>query len=466
MPDRSVVRGIVGSVLVLLGGWGLAPLPAWMALPSVLETARSRPEGGPVALAVVVLGLLLLVLSWIELVHRSHLVPDPAAALRATAAWAAPLLLAPPLFSRDGWAYAAQGALAAAGLSPYEHGPAALGGTLAASVDPLWRHAPAPYGPLPLMYGALLAHVTLNPLLLAMGHRLAAVAGLGLLGWATPRLARLTGAFPAPALAVTLASPMMLAVGVAGLHNDLLMLGLAVAGVAVAAERHWVAGAVLVGLGAAVKAPALLFGLGIALLTLPPEVGLLVRLRRLAAVGLVITGVLALLGLVSGLGFGWIPALRVPGSGLDRHSPLGLVPEAIRPAVQALPLVAGAVTAFRTPTGDPVRALRALAAVLLAGGLLFSALRLWYLLWPVPLLAVVGLPTGLRRLLLTLLGVLGLVVPDTSVPHGGVLAQLTLVGVGAAAVTVLVASPPLRHRLLAPRPVAVEPVVEESLVRG
>src|SRR3546814_20706877 len=43
---------------------------------------------------------------------------------RATLVWSAPLMIAPPLFSRDGWSYAAQGMLTTLGVSPYDHGPA------------------------------------------------------------------------------------------------------------------------------------------------------------------------------------------------------------------------------------------------------------------------------------------------------------------------------------------------------
>ena len=57
-----------------------------------------------------------------------------------------------------------------------------------------------------------------------------ALAGLALLAWAVPRLARWGGANPALASGLALASPLMVANGVAGLHNDLLMVGLMAAG--------------------------------------------------------------------------------------------------------------------------------------------------------------------------------------------------------------------------------------------
>ena len=51
-------------------------------------------------------------------------------------AWAAPILLAPPLFSRDVYSYAAQGQMVSKGLDPYLHGPERARS----------RHAPYPCG--------------------------------------------------------------------------------------------------------------------------------------------------------------------------------------------------------------------------------------------------------------------------------------------------------------------------------
>ena len=54
----------------------------------------------------------------------------------------------PPLFSRDVYSYAAQGEMVQRGLNPYVAAPSALGGgPFLHLVDPLWRHAAAPYGP-------------------------------------------------------------------------------------------------------------------------------------------------------------------------------------------------------------------------------------------------------------------------------------------------------------------------------
>ena len=72
--------------------------------------------------------------------------------------WSAPLSLAPPLFSRDGWSYAAQGVLAHFGISPYDHGPGGPRSVpIVQGVDPRWMETAAPYGPIPLLSGDVVA---------------------------------------------------------------------------------------------------------------------------------------------------------------------------------------------------------------------------------------------------------------------------------------------------------------------
>ena len=63
------------------------------------------------------------------------------------ALWVAPLLVAPPMFSRDVYSYLAQGLMIDAGFDVYQHGPAVLGGLVAEQVPAMWQHTPSPYGP-------------------------------------------------------------------------------------------------------------------------------------------------------------------------------------------------------------------------------------------------------------------------------------------------------------------------------
>ncbi len=67
---------------------------------------------------------------------------------RTALAWIAPLLVSPPLFTRDPFSYLAQGALPLAGFDPYAVGPDAMGGVFTDNVHYFWQDTPAPYGPL------------------------------------------------------------------------------------------------------------------------------------------------------------------------------------------------------------------------------------------------------------------------------------------------------------------------------
>jgi alpha-1,6-mannosyltransferase len=142
--------------------------------------------------------------------------------------WTAPLLLAPPMFSRDVYSYLAQGLMIDAGVDVYQNGQ-----ECDAVVD---------------------THLVAG--VLAM--RLVAVAGLTLLAAAVPVLARSTGIRPATALWLAALNPLVLIHLVGGAHNDALTVGLLAAGLA-AAVRHRPVVATLLVVGAAlVKAPAAL----------------------------------------------------------------------------------------------------------------------------------------------------------------------------------------------------------------
>ncbi|WP_045876797.1 polyprenol phosphomannose-dependent alpha 1,6 mannosyltransferase MptB [Pseudofrankia sp. DC12] len=124
------------------------PTSWWGILPPVPPTSITRGTlAGISALSVV--GLCLCWAGLVRLALTDRL--KPRAALAATAAWAAPFALGPPLFSRDAYAYAAQGELARRGIDPATHGVAALAGdprgaAFMAAVDPRWRDTHTPYG--------------------------------------------------------------------------------------------------------------------------------------------------------------------------------------------------------------------------------------------------------------------------------------------------------------------------------
>lgn len=445
-----LTRGLAGSLLVLLGGLVVSTLPRSTQIlqSEVLVAIRASEAGRMAGLTVVLLGLGLLAAAWLALCRHVAVAvgeeqADALALVRhAVVVWSAPLVIAPPLFSRDGWSYAAQGTMAHLGISPYEHGPSVLSGPVVQAVDPMWLDTVTPYGPLPVFAGDFFADFTGNPWVLAIGHRMVALVGLVLLAWAVPRLARWTGLNPAMASAVALASPLMLANGVGGLHNDLLMVGLMAAALVVAGERSWVLGAVLGGCAAAVKAPGGLVCIAVALVSLPLLASMGERLKRFAAVGAVSVGTLVGLSLVTGLGMGWVGGLMVPASVNTPLSMTTMVGRAFDGLAGALgtglpdtlfldlvrqtgTLTVVGVAIWVALTWQTGRRSTAVASVALVVGLLVvlsPVVHLWYFLWITPFLAALRLGRVAASGLLALSVVVGLVAPLDSSLHGAYLA--------------------------------------------
>lgn len=427
-----IARGALGSALLLLGGLVTQVIPASSPIASapLLAPLRSSASGRMLGLVVVVGGLALLGSAWLRLLAATH--PDTglpvADRVRTTRVaglvWSLPLLVAPPLFSRDGWSYAAQGALTHLGLSPYVWTPGIFDGQIKEAVDPLWWNTPAPYGPLPLAWGSQVAAITDNPWLMVTGHRVLALLGLALLAWATPRLARAGGMDAGRASALVLACPLTIAHGIGGAHNDLVMAGLMATALACACRRRWVLGALLTGAAAAVKLPGGLVGIGVALVSLPVAAALPARLGRLAVVAIAATGVLVGSGVAIGVGTGWVHALGAPAlvaTPLSVTTQLGLLTgqvSLVRALGLALVTAGTAWWSLRGRTGDPAAAVRSVGLVAAGLVLLSPAVREWYLLWPLPFLAAVPWRRPVEQLIRDLALVLGIAAPLDSSLRG------------------------------------------------
>lgn len=406
-----------------------------------LVALRGHEAGRMIGLAVVLVGLGMLAGAWLGLCRTLARADVPGGlelVRQATVLWSLPLLVAPPLFSRDGWSYAAQGMLTHIGISPYDWGPGVLAGPIVEGVDPRWMETLTPYGPVPLVAGSFAASITADPWLLVIAHRLVALVGLVLIAWAVPRLAAWTGVRPALASALAIASPFVIANGVGGLHNDVLMVGLMAAALVVGIERSWLWGVALGGLAAAVKLPGGLVCVPILLASLPATATVLDRGRRLAAGGAVAVGVLVGVGIASGLGVGWVHALGVPGviytplsvptflggtlDSLGSTIGLGLAPhtfaDAFRSVASVLALALVGWFALRWPTGSRTRAL--LGTALLVGGFLLTlpVVHLWYLLWVLPFVAALRLPRAAAVVLVAVSVVGGMIAPLDSSLHG------------------------------------------------
>lgn len=406
LPPALVVTGTAGSALMALGGLGAGATPVsggWPDLPRGLGTV------------LVVVGVLLLVGAWWRARRRLD-DATPGAVVATTALWSAPLLVAPPLFSRDVYSYAGQALLVAQGLDPYEVGPSAVPGDVADNVDEVWLDTPAPYGPAFLGPASVLLRVTgddVVPAVLLL--RLLAVLGVVLVALALPTLARACGVPVSRALWLGLANPLLLLHGVAGAHNDALMIGLLVSGAALAVAPagprfgRLVAAGALVCLAGLVKAPA--FGALPFLALAVPGVRAQLRAGAALLVGAVTAGVVA--HAASGLGSGWLGALEAGRARLSLFSPttgLGTLAgtlagdgEAVREAVLTagvvLALALGALLLLRAARRPgPVAAVEGLGLALLAVAVLSPTVLPWYLLWAVVPLAAVARPRAAAAL--------------------------------------------------------------------
>lgn len=325
------------------------------------------------------------------------------------AAWVTPLALTCPIYSRDVYSYLAQGTMQTKGVSPYIQGPMFFT-WLATDIPDIWRETPAPYGP---VFVAVAGDVTLftgeSRWLFFYGMRTLALAGLGLMIWGIVRIARATGVDPGAALWLGAANPMVLTYLVADMHNDALMLGLMMAGLALALERRPAAGLVLVALAALVKAPAALAAVFIIPLWARqlPGPG---RWARAGTAAALVTGITVVLATwVAETGYGWIFALHTPtrthtwtSITTDLGHWTGLVaarfdladPDVVLAAWRVAGLAAAAVVCvllfIRHRVDDQVVGLGlGLASVLALGPVVHP----WYLLWAtVPLAAAARSP--------------------------------------------------------------------------
>ncbi|MFD3402819.1 polyprenol phosphomannose-dependent alpha 1,6 mannosyltransferase MptB [Kribbella sp. NPDC058693] len=400
-----MVRGLVGSVVVALASLvtSVVPQSSWVASLPITGDLRHSLIGRMIGLTFMVAGLGLMAWAWLT-VGRRVMAGERFQLLRMTAYWSAPLLLTPPLFSRDAWSYAAQGALVAKGYNPYDVGPGVLSGHIIEAVDPMWMQTPAPYGPLPLAYGGLVAHVTMNPYTLMLAHRLLAVLGIVLIAWAVPRLASACRVDPAFATWLVVLNPMLITHGIGAAHNDVLMIGLACSAFAVALTGRWGTAAVIAGAAAAVKLPGGLVVIAIAAV-MSPLAGRLLRFASLVIAGAVSVLTLFTIGALTGVGSGWFGALDVPGLvrspfsianliGMAASGVLGWLGEDTA-AAQALQIVrlVGMVAALGLIAVLSLRssihyAARAVGIALLAVVVLGPSAHDWYFLWCLPFLAV------------------------------------------------------------------------------
>ena len=455
---RTRLFGATGTVLMGIGALGAGARPVvqdptfgvrLLNLPSRIQT---------VSLTMTTTGAVMMALAWLMLgrfalggrrMSRSQL--DHTLLL-----WMVPLLIAPPMYSKDVYSYLAQSQIARIGLDPYKVGPApglGLDHVFTLSVPSLWRETPAPYGPLFLWIGRGISALTGENIVAAvLCHRLVVLIGVGLIVWATPRLARRCGVAEVTALWLGAANPLLLMHLVAGIHNEALMLGLMLTGTEIALRgidgipgrsgaqagplvprrlrlprdrdewAEWVppaqvlAGAVLITMSSQVKLPGLL-ALGFTAMALARRWGGGVK-AFFSASALMLSvslAVMAFIGWISGLGFGWLFTLGTANVVRSWMSPPTLLALATgqvgillglgdhTTAVLSLTRAMGVLIITITVTWLLIAVLRGrlhpvggLGVALGATVLLFPVVQPWYLLWAIIPLAAWATRPGFR----------------------------------------------------------------------
>jgi alpha-1,6-mannosyltransferase len=405
VPLRTLLLGLGGMALLTVGGVGAGGTLVHdpLLVNSPLTWVRFG-HGKDLATAVLYGGLTLVVWAWIRLgrdVRAGSI--GTRGTLLAIGVWTLPLLLAPPLFSRDIYSYLAQGNLALHGLDPYRVGPSALPGPLSENVSTIWQTTPAPYGPLFVLIAKGVVGLTGDNLITGVVVlRLAMSIGLGLLCWSLPGLTRHLGGSAPTALWLAAANPLLLVHLVGGAHNDLLMVGLLAAGVLLVLDRRHLGGIVLVTVAVAIKASAgvaLPFLIWVWAARLPGSAR--VRFAKAAAAGVAVAaGVFTLCTVVSGLNLGWLPALKTSSAivnwlslptalGQLLHTLVTLVVHVsdrlflgVARALGSLLLAVVLVRQWWAARQGGPEAVRRAAVALLAVGLLSPATLPWYFSWP------------------------------------------------------------------------------------
>src|SRR5271156_6687889 len=178
---RTRVFGATGTVLMAIGALGAGARPVvqdptfgvrLLNLPSRIQTVSMTTTGA------VMMALAWLMLGRFALGKRRM---SRGELDRTLWLWVLPLLIAPPMFSKDVYSYLAQSQICRLGLGPDRVGPATglgLGHVFTLSVPSLWRETPAPYGPLFLWIGRGISALTGENIVAAvLCHRLVVLLG-------------------------------------------------------------------------------------------------------------------------------------------------------------------------------------------------------------------------------------------------------------------------------------------------
>jgi len=381
--------GRVGTVKAVI------PITDWMGTLSL----EGRRHGDYLPGALMLTGILTLVALWIVAI-RAH-DAGTCAERRVwwiAGAWSAPFVVGPPLLSNDVWTFAAQGLMLRSGLDPYSVGPSALGNVHAlAAVDPSWRSAPSPYGPLATTVEHLASAISGgSPLGAAIVFRALGVAcyiAIGVLA------ADLAGPRRVQALTLTVLNPLLLLHVVSGAHLEGVMVALLLGALLAAHQRRWILAVVVACAAGSVKAPGFIAVLAIIAVHGEGLRGWAVWRIAVRDISVAVLTVVGFTAIVPN-GWGWLHALNTPTLGHTALAPASLIGDLYSPIVTsasfddlaaggriATMLAAVCIVIYLTLTARRRTLARTVGYGLLAVGLLGPVVYPWYLLWGVACLA-------------------------------------------------------------------------------
>jgi alpha-1,6-mannosyltransferase len=436
MPRPALVRygGLAGSLLLAVAAYRSGA--GWPWHPTMTPRTILAGESGVLAPICWLLGTAGMIAAW--WCGRTA-IPSARWAYVTAALWVVPLLPLLPLGSYDIYSYACQGWQQSAGLDPYSGGVDALGCPWRDAVAPTWLDSAAPYGPVFVVLAAAAAKLGGSLAGTIAALRIVSLLGVALTAACLPVLARRAAVPLSRAVWLVLACPLVAVHLISGGHNDAVMVGLVVAGLAVIAANSpsardpagspasldaarsvaaldmsreapvvagrrlavLVAAGVLLGLAAGVKATAVVVLPFAVLMAVPPGSPLRTLWRPAAALAGGAVAAVAAVSVAAGLGLGWVAGLTGSGASVQWTSPptaVGMTVDLIGSAFgahwNAVPVtralgVAGlaavlAAVWWRSRRGNPLLG----AGLALAATVVLSPVfHPWYATWPLAVLA-------------------------------------------------------------------------------
>ena len=368
MHRPALVRygGLAGSLLLAVAAYRSGA--GWPWHPTMTPRTIFAGDSGILAPVCWLLGTAAMIAAW--WCGRTA-IPSARWAYVTAALWVVPLLPLLPLGSYDIYSYACQGWQQSAGLDPYSGGVDALGCPWRDAVAPTWLDSPAPYGPVFVVLAAAAAKLGGSLAGTVAALRVVSLLGVALTAACLPVLARRAGVPLGRAVWLALACPLVAVHLISGGHNDAVMVGLVVAGLAVLAglaalggsrlrpaemphrpqrlqtpqpprpARHLTGGArglpalpvvghrlavliaagVLLGLAVGVKATAVVVLPFAVLMAVPPGSPLRALWRPAAVLVGGAVAAVAVVSVAAGLGLGWIAGLTGSGASVQWTSP-------------------------------------------------------------------------------------------------------------------------------------------------